>query len=164
MTTTEAPDILRMGNYYVSYNYDTNTQIGEIFISFLDASVLVQYKDGKVLVNNACDKIELPESIECPFYAAAAIVNYVLRMACEQLHYPLNYLILYENNNRIASFSFGRSMDEKEIEKSSAFGLIYADCIDTGLVPEHIEFAKESDVYAGLQVLADIWLGVTLGE
>lgn len=162
MSITSGPDILRITNYYISYNYDALEKVAEVFISFFKKSIFIKYVNDRLIINNLCDKVILPEEIECPKYASAVIVNYLLKSICSQINYPFCYIVYYENNNRISSMGFEKSKDEQEINKSTAMNIIYNDCIDTGLMPEHIDFAKESDVYDGLIVLVRIWLGVEI--
>lgn len=97
-------------------------------------------------------------TIKCPQYAFPSVASLVLTSLTKSRQYP-NHWITYLNKNKSAkSFPINKNTNENNMF------ILAEDIIKNGILPAHVELAKESKIEEGLNVILSNLYGLKINE
>lgn len=97
------------------------------------------------------------EKIYCPKYAAPILAYTILHNECDYYKYPIYLVKYFLNDIKISNFKFTifDKNDEISIKRYTDLDIIVTDMLVNGLWPDHVDLAKEYNIYDGLKTIID---------
>lgn len=157
-------DILQKINKYIEYNCDTENSIATLFVSWADQTLLMWYDVSKQLFYTKFPNNDSPYPFEISPDAVMALTTFHINTIAKDADYPPEYIIYSFNGNRCNNIKFPIDPSIINREKQELLCDLCHEIYCDGLKREHVQLAREADVYKDFCVLVALLVGVNIYE
>lgn len=151
------PNILKETKYFIEYDC-----MGEC-----DAIIRIGWKNERFVIkwdgNNIITNWNDLGIVSIPNYAASCVAHWILKNICDHYEYPLELVQLKLRGNTTNIFRFVVPLSDDETSKNNDLTFICKD-ITTGLLPAHIDTAKEMSFWEGLRKVVELDYSIDIGN
>lgn len=143
-----AKDVLLKCKWFIEYNYAQDNE-AEISVSWIKngKSNIKWNPDTKTLYSDFHNY-----SLNIPSYATSIFAELWLKELAQKFKYPNKYLFYKYYNNRCKNLKFDIHLSEEEKKQEENFKILIDDIEKGGLLPIHLEFAKDLNVEEAFNV------------
>lgn len=154
-------DILKSTDYYISYAYASGTATVSVAWE-KDLSFSIDYDDvdGEMIFASEFDDFLIP----CPQYAVPALSRAVTQNICKHYKFPYKYLDVVVNGNPSDRINFPLDFSDEDYRRGNFLEELIDEIELTGLRPDHIDIARELEIFDGFQTYLGYRYGILVQD
>lgn len=147
-------EILETCNYQITYNWNTKSGCGEIYVSWLNELFIIKWnKSLGALVSNYKD-----QSWVCCEESAKSLAHLALRKICADHNFSIKFVTFTVDDQKSDKFVFN------DTNASDNLFFLSEEIYYNGLRPEHVELCKKDKLWSGLKDVTKFYLGLDLKD
>lgn len=156
-------DILIRGNYYITYNFDSKTNISSISFSLDPKYTLsLKYNQSTSTIDFVDGDTSVPH-LACSIDAVRAMLSRMLWVYCDELEYPHDMVLYTLDGNRTNRMYYYTGSAPNEAKRDLFYDM-YMEIQHDGLNASHLDLAEEYGLWGDLRQLTEDILGIDIGE